>query len=688
MRRWHILGLASLAVIVLALPVWVVRKGGSASRQIGTEQASAEYVGKEACLPCHQKELDAWTGSDHDLAMDLALPETVLGDFNDHTFVSGGETTRFTRQNGRYMVRTEGPDGEPAEYEITHVFGFEPLQQYLVPFPGGRLQCLDITWDTELGRWFDLAAVPDPPPGDWLHWTRAGQNWNGMCAECHSTNLRKGYDPESDSYNTTFSEIDVSCETCHGPGSLHVAWANIQPMARPDVANYSLTVRTDRLDSRELVELCAPCHARRAEFGDYEHVQNSLMDSLSPSLLQEGLYHADGQILDEVYVYGSFLQSKMYAKGVRCSDCHDVHSLKLVKEGNDLCLQCHEAEAYDAKEHHFHKKIHEGKPSDGALCVKCHMPETAYMVVDERADHSIRVPRPDLSGAIGGPDACTGCHGDKPRKWSLDAYTKWYGLARKPHFGPILQAGRELDPAAIPDLARLSGDPLQPAIVRATALSLLAGFPGEAAGAAFARALADEEPLVRFTAVTQAPVIDGARFVDQVTPLLFDESRLVMMEAAVRLADVPESMLKPYQIEARSRALARYEEAMKYSLDFSHGGGNLGNLYMRQGKPEQAEAMYRKALKIDDLYIPAKGNLALLLNAQGRNEEAEKLLREILEAYPDRYEIAYNLGLLLGEMGRYEEAADYLEQAVQGMPDHAGVLRNLKAIRDYLDRLP
>ncbi len=659
MRRWHTLGLASLVVIVLALPVWVVRKGAPAAGQIMIADAPATYVGRQDCLPCHKQAADAWTGSDHDLAMDLALPETVLGDFNNSTFVSNGETTLFFRQDRKYMVRTEGPDGQATDFEVTHVFGFEPLQQYLVPFPGGRLQCLDIAWDTEEGRWFDLAAGPDPPPGDWLHWTRGGQNWNGMCAECHSTDLRKGSDPATDSYNTTFSEIDVSCEACHGPGSRHVDWADIPPMARPDIVNFGLTVRTDGLESRELVSLCAPCHARRAEIGNYEHVQNSLLDTLAPSLLQEGLYHADGQILDEVYVYGSFLQSKMYSKGVRCSDCHDVHSLKPIKDGNELCLQCHEAEAYDSKEHHFHKKIHEGKPSDGALCVKCHMPETTYMVVDERADHSIRVPRPDLAEA-----------------------------ARKPHFGPVLKAGRDLDPAAIPDLARLSGDPLQSVIVRATALSLLAGFPGEAGGEAFTRALADEEPLVRYTAVTQMPVTDGPSFVEQITPLLLDESRLVRMEAAMRLADAPASMLEPYQSEARNVALAEYEAAMLYSLDFPHAGGNLGNLYMRQGLPDRAEAMYRKSLAIDDLYFPAKANLALLLNSQERNNEAEILLREILEAYPERYEIAYNLGLLLAEMGRYQEAADYLEIARQGMPDHPGVLRNLNAIRDYLNRLP
>jgi hypothetical protein len=249
--------------------------------------------------------------------MDVATPETVLGDFDDVVFTSKGNTSRFFQRDGRFFVNTEGPDGEPAEFEITHTFGHEPLQQYLVPFPGGRLQCLSIAWDSDSGEWFDLYPDEVIPADDWLHWTRAAQNWNGMCAECHSTNLQKNFDAASNTYTTTWSEIDVSCEACHGPGSDHVAWAEIQPMARPVIDNYGLVLRTGDISSREQVELCAPCHSRRSELGDWDHTTTALLHSQLPSVLDEGLYHADGQILDEVYVWGSFTQSKMYANDVR-----------------------------------------------------------------------------------------------------------------------------------------------------------------------------------------------------------------------------------------------------------------------------------------------------------------------------------------------------------------------------------
>ncbi len=685
LARWKLVGAAATAVIVFSVPAWVIRRGRAESTGLMAD-AGATFVGREACRPCHEAAFESWLGSDHDLAMDVATAETVRGDFGNAAFTSKGVTSTFFKRDDRFFVNTQGPDGELADFEITHTFGHEPLQQYLVPFPGGRLQCLSIAWNSDRSEWFDLYQDQVIPPDDWLHWTRAAQTWNAMCAECHSTNLRKNFDAESKTYSTTWSEIDVSCEACHGPGSDHVQWAEIQPMARPEIDDYGLVVPTGGISSPEQVELCAPCHVRRTELGDWDHSTSALLDSHLPTLLDQGLYHADGQILDEVYVWGSFTQSKMYANDVRCTDCHDAHSMKLRFEGNDLCLQCHRADAYDTADHHFHKKIHEGQPSDGALCVKCHMPEQPYMVIDWRADHSLRVPRPDLSQSLDTPNACSqgGCHDDKALSWSVDAFTRWYGLAKKPHYGPTLLAGREGRAEARDELVRLAGNELYPAIVRATALSLLGRYPGEESTAAFAVALADPEPLMRHTAVNNIAASSPEELVELVAPLLFDPMRAVRMQAAVQLADAPDQLLKPYQREALADTLAEYRKAMEYSLDFAFAGHNLGNLAARLGDAAEAEKYYRTAVAIDDLFYPAKANLAVLLNARGENDEAEALLRSILEAYPGQHDVAYSLGLLLAEMGRYVEAEAFLSRAAAGMPDHPGADRNLRAIREYL----
>jgi tetratricopeptide (TPR) repeat protein len=687
LHRWEIAGLIAFSVIVLTIPLSLLRRSPTAS---ANAEALPDFVGSAACRDCHQIAFERWLGSDHDLAMAEATEETVRGDFDDAEFTHLGITSRFYRREAGFYVWTEGPGGEIAEFEVTHTFGHDPLQQYLARFPNGRLQALSIAWDTLRERWFHLYPDQDIPPDDWLHWTRNAQNWNGMCAECHSTNLRKGYDPTTESYTTTWSDIDVGCEACHGPGSRHVAWASIQPMARPEMADFGLVSSTRDIEPEQLVELCAPCHSRRAELGDYDHTALQLLDHMLPSLLREGLYHADGQILDEVYVYGSFVQSKMYARDVSCWDCHDSHSLELLREGNELCFQCHQPEVYDSSDHHFHKKIHQGKASDGALCVKCHMPEQPYMVIDWRADHSFRVPRPELSIEVGTPNACSqgGCHDDRPLRWSADAYRKWYGQARRPHFGTTFAAARAGDPGVADQLIRIVESTLQPPMVRATALELLQRYPSsEAAANATRAALSADDALIRHTAVSSIVVGDSSDRAELLAPLLSDPVKAVRLSALSQLAGASRETLKSYQQSAFDQALEEYLDAAAYSLDFAHSGLNLGNLHAKLGQRLEAERYYRLALKIDDLFYPAKLNLAVLLSGQGRNSEAAVLLREVLEAFPDNVDAAYSLGLLRVEMGDAEEGLRLLRRASELMPRDARVHYNLGLLLQQLGRV-
>jgi len=650
-------------------------------------------------MDCHKKEYDKWLNSHHDLAMDVANETTVLGDFENAGFEYFGVTSRFFRKDNRFFVQTHGPGGKMGEYEVQYTFGVYPLQQYLVPFPGGRLQCLPMAWDVKKKEWYHL--YPDEPidPGDWLYWTNAGQNWNGMCAECHSTNLKKNYDIKTDTYTTTWSEIDVGCEACHGPGSLHAKWAELPDMARPQVENYDLVVKTSKLRSRELVELCAPCHSRRAILGDYTHAEPDLLDSLLPSLLTPELYFPDGQILEEVYVYGSFTQSKMYDRDVRCSDCHDVHSLKLIKEGNALCLQCHRADTYDTKDHHFHKKKGEkGEPvksadgrvvfevGTGAECAQCHMPGRTYMGIDYRPDHSFRVPRPKLTINIGTPNACNRCHWDKTAQWSEEYITKWYGPGRKRHYGAVIEAGRERKQQVQKDLIRLSLDPLYPVIVRATALSLLNAFPGQATTRAYELALMDDEALIRRTAVESLNESDIRRKTELIAPLLYDSVKAVRIQVASTLAGEPSKHLDAGQKKVFRSVLKEFVASMEYSGDFAFGRYNLGNLYAAQGRADDAIQNYWAAVKIDGLFYPAKVNLAMLYNQLGEKNKAEDQLREVVSAHPGLYEIAYSLGLLLAEKKKWEEAVLYMEKAAKGMPERARIHYNLGMLLDYLQK--
>jgi len=698
-KAWELTGLIAAVVIILSLPIYyftVVKNMGEAVMS----SVPATFIGSAKCRDCHKKEYDSWQGSHHDLAMDVANEATVLGDFDDAEFTLHGVVSRFYKKDGSYFVYTNGPAGEMGEFEITHTFGWYPLQQYLVPFPGGRLQCLPIAWDAKQKKWYRVPPEGPVDPDDWLYWTNAAQNWNGMCAECHSTNLKKNYDPVSDTYSTTWSDIDVGCEACHGPSSNHVNWAEMPEMARPPSENFELAQKTSGTSARDMVELCAPCHSRRAALGDYVHAEDDLLDSLLPSLLTGELYFADGQILEEVYVYGSFTQSKMYRHGVRCSDCHDVHSIKLVKEGNNLCLQCHRAARYDTGQHHFHKQKDEpGEPirsaegevlfevGTGALCVQCHMPGRNYMGIDYRPDHSLRIPDPGLNAVIDSPDACLRCHIDKNSQWSDETITRWYGPGRLPHYGTILEKGRRMDPEAGDELIRLAADSLYPVIVRATALSLLAAYPGEHIIQAMEIALMDEEALIRRTAVTSIQAADSEKLAKLIGPMLYDPVKAVRIEAASRLAGDIAKHLNADQQKVFQVVLQEFESAMKYSADFSFGRYNLANLYADLDRPEDAINNFEAAIKIDNQFYPAKVNLAMLYNLRDQNEKAEKLLREVVTEQPELYEVAYSLGLLLVEMQEYSEAVAYLEKASKGMPDQARIHYNLGLLYQQLKRI-
>jgi Tfp pilus assembly protein PilF len=698
MTNWKIIGVVATLVIICIIPFYAFREKSAwvtALDRIAAPQAL--FVGSQKCADCHKQAFDRWKGSHHDKAMDVATEESVLGDFGDALFEHFDTVSRFYRKDGRFFVHTPGPDGKPGEYEVTHTFGYYPLQQYLVPFPGGRLQCLPIAWDARLERWYHL--YPDEPlePDDWIYWTNAGQNWNGMCAECHSTNLKKNYDVESDTYRTTWSEINVGCEACHGPGSLHVKWAELPEMGRPETENYDLVVKTSQMTSRQQVELCAPCHARRTSLGDNIHTNVDFMDYAVPRLLDPAIYYPDGQILDEVYVYGSFIQSKMYDREIRCSDCHDVHSIKRIEEGNAICLQCHRADDYDTKAHHFHKKgTEKGEPirsktgevlfevGSGAKCEACHMPGRDYMGIDYRPDHSFRVPRPDLTLETGAPNACKRCHHDKTEQWSLEHMAKWYGSKTKPHYGSILNAGRGGLPEAKGKLMQLADDRLFPAIVRATALAQLGGYPGTDVVDALGSALSDEEPLMRHTAVQRLEMLPPDQRIKFLVPMLYDPVKAVRIEAAAGLTAIPPGQLNTGEQTRFEAVLQEYKQAMGYTADFAASRHNLGNLYANLGQPDLAENHYLAAIGIDSQFYPAKVNLAMLYNGQGKKTEAEDLLRQVVGDHPDMHEIQYSLALLLSERGKYAEASLYLATAARGLPDRARVHYNLGMLMDYL----
>ncbi|MBM5812662.1 MAG: tetratricopeptide repeat protein [Gammaproteobacteria bacterium] len=563
----------------------------------GGPPEAARFAGSEACAACHAEQAAAWRESQHHHAMQPATPASVLGDFSDATFDYAGITTTFTRRGDRYFVRTDGPDGQLADVELRYTLGVAPLQQYLVELPGGRLQALGHAWDSrprEAGgqRWFHLYPGQALRAGNPLHWTGIDQNWNSMCADCHTTGLRKNYDAARRSYSTSWAELGVGCEACHGPGSRHIE----QP-GQPGTG-----ITADRG-----IDICGRCHARREQLTDAVTAADPLHAGFRVALLEPGLYYADGQMRDEVFNYGSFVQSRKHAVGITCNDCHDPHRAALRIAGDAACFQCHAPPTYATPQHHFH-----APDSAGSRCSACHLPATTYMQIDPRHDHAFRVPRPLQAAAVGAPDACTHCHRDRDAAWAAREIRARHPDhdPEPPHFSQAFVRYDRGDPEAAGELDAIAADPLQPAIVRTSA-----------------RARLDTDRPGWERTATLAPA----------TPL------------------TPEA----------------WRRAQEFNADRPEAQVNLGLWHLAHGDPAAARSALETALQLDRTFLPAWINLADLYRSQDDEAAAERTLRAALPHAGDSGIVAYALGLALVRQRRRVEAIGWLGEAARREPGNA-----------------
>lgn len=623
--------------------------------------AGAEYVGAAACGACHTAAHAVWATSHHALAMQEATDATVLGDFGGTTFEAGGVITHFMRDGTQFVVETDAAAARRT-YPVAFTFGVAPLQQYLLETAPGRLQALGIAWDARPDgqRWFHLYPDAAGHHADVLHWTQASQNWNSNCADCHSTGVRKGYDATKGTFTTTYVELNVGCEACHGPGSRHVA---------APAAPYGAAAAN--------IDTCAPCHSRRAQIGAGFQPGRPWLDYYLPAAVAPPLYHVDGQILEEVYVHGSFLQSRMHQAGVTCMDCHDAHSARLVQEGNALCAQCHSpappprfptlaarAKPYDHPDHHFHAAID---------CVDCHMPSRIYMEVDERRDHSFRVPRPDLSVAYGTPNACNGCHQDQDAAWA-DATIRGHAPSHPARSGAdvlALAASGHFD--AETRLSAAAQDETLPAIVRRSALLALGRYEFTRSQDAIAAGLGDAAPLVRLGAIEGLARLPEAPRFGAVKRLLQDPLKALRIAAAPEAAAYLAQAITPDERALIDAALTEYRQTLAFNAERPAAHTNRANLLTALNDPAGARAAFDQALALEPNWIPALVNLADLHRAAGRDVEGGALLARAAALRPANADAAYARGLWFIRQGQPARGLEQLKRAHELAPQH---LRN------------
>jgi predicted CXXCH cytochrome family protein len=637
----------------------------------------AELVGTETCASCHETEHQDWLGSHHELAMQKATSRTVLGNFENAKAKYYTETVRFVRDGDAFAVEALGSDGKRARFPVLYAFGVEPLQQYLVEVEPGRLQAFPFAWDTRLKeqggqRWFHLQPDEYIEPGDPLHWTGPSYNWHYACADCHSTAVKKNYDRASKRYATEYFEVNVGCEACHGAGSHHVALVEAKAKDLPADGGFDRRLprpekrRWSFVDGRRIAVLaasepsdepltCAPCHSRRADLGGDE---SDYHDRYRLAMLDEMLYFDDGQIKDEVYDYGSFLQSKMYAAGVVCSDCHEGHSTKLRAVGNALCARCHRADVFDGKQHHFHEP-----GTAGSLCTDCHMPQRTYMLIDDRADHRFGLPRPAISEQIGAPNACTACHGDESPSWAEAEIAKRFETRAPDVFSRALHRGRNQQSGGEAGLVEILAAGAAPDIVRATVLFELRNLGSPALPALTMRAAHDPSPMVRRAVALAARELPPEQRIEVVRGMLDDPVRTVRIEAVASLLGIDARDWSASDLASLKAATVEYVEARSFNADRGEGLADLANVAMIAGDFKRAEENLREALDIDPTFTAAYVNLADLYRSQQRDEEAEEILRHGLRAAADPATVEFALGLTLVRLGRHSEALAHLDRA-------------------------
>jgi predicted CXXCH cytochrome family protein len=412
------------------------------------------------------------------------------------------------------------------------------------------------------------------------------------------------------------------------------------------------------------IEVCAQCHSRRAQLSDNYQPGDAWLDAYRPALLQQDLYHADGQVQDEVYVYGSFLQSAMAAAGVTCSDCHDPHDAGLRAEANAVCAQCHLASTFDQPSHHRHEAA-----SEAAQCTSCHMRSENFMVVDARRDHSFRVPRPDLSAGIGSPNACNDCHSDQSTEWAAERVAEWYpdGRQNEGHFGLALYAGRTWAADTRSQLTQLIEDPDEPAIARATALALLAERTTDLDPALIERNL-DREPLLVLAGIDATASLPPALRVDLVQRFLTDERRAIRI-AAARVLLPARTALSPARQFDLDAAIGDYADAQTFNSDRPEGLLNLAGVAIDQGRFVDAETILREAIARHPSYAALYINLADLYRLMDRPVDSEQILRNALAVIPDDADLSFSLALAVVRAGRPAEALVLFNQAAQAAPD-------------------
>lgn len=633
----------------------------------GPQQAQpvSAWVDEEQCNSCHEQNVQQWQRSNHAMAMAEATPEHVRGQFN---------TEQFYQKDQRYWLTSPADDGHREHFQVAYTFGWQPLQQYLVATERGRWQAFGQAWDTEQQQWFALYPEQASNTNHPLHWQQPLHMANTQCISCHVTHYQANYDPNTDRFNSTWQALGVGCQSCHGPAAEHLNWANKasdEPMPTQPLKGFKVSLS----QAEAQLNSCAQCHSRRIELTDFSP-ETDIHDQFILSPLSADLYEVDGKILEEVFEYGSFIQSNMHQAGVACSDCHNAHSGALRAPGNAVCSQCHNPQGqaarpglntqrlqgkdYTSSEHHFHPP-----ESVGAQCTSCHMPGRTYMGNDYRHDHSFSSPNPAQAVQLNHSDACLGCHQEQPSAAIIAQFQQWYptAQARDRGYAKTLFMARHGEDGAVQALLDQLELEQQPPIRLAALLTELANYPSSAAQQLVLRYASHPHALLRRAAIETATALMPLAWLQGQFPhWLQDQTTAVRVTAAEQLIGL--------QLPVEPALLMEYERLQQRHLATAQGHFNLASVYQLTGREGQVGPSLQLALQRNSHYIPAMIAWADLLEDDSPTM-AKQFLHEQLQRQPNSAALNYAMALNQVRQGHLPLAIQYLQQAYTLEPENS-----------------
>ncbi|MGY0626799.1 MAG: multiheme c-type cytochrome [Paraglaciecola chathamensis] len=714
-------------------------------------KGESDYIGAQACQSCHQSEYDQWQQSDHFKAMQTANKESVLGDFSDIEVNFHDIATRFFVEDGQYKITTTNKQNKLETFDVPYTFGFYPLQQYLVDVGEGKLQAFNIAWDSrskEEGgqRWFHLQPIEKITPEHPFFWQRHFQNWNSRCADCHTTDLKRNFEPKSNTFATQFSEVNVACESCHGPAGQHIKLAKKGELSAQDsgfrqtlpaLKNFSFSpnnpiAHADGKPNNSEINVCARCHSLRTPLtqpfanteqayrdthdktaanpnknyqdthGKSNHKNNyqdthdktaansknnyqdthgksnhnphakqpqqRFVDDYRLEWIRAPFYHANGSINEEVFVAGSFMQSKMQHAGVTCSNCHNAHTGKVKIQGNGLCLQCHQAETFNSPEHHHHTP-----QTDGAMCVNCHMPEKTYMGVDDRRDHSFLIPDLSFNGDSSEPQTCLACHDKEDDHWRQKSQKVWGSNTNSNVWQATRQQVQDGAPEGLEQAIAFIQNPANSRLRQASLLADLSQYRSQQGVDIALENLESDSALLRRAAVESLEILSPQARWQVLSQKLNEPSKSVRFEMARLLTDSLGQLSRSDKAKLLP-LLNEYRAMLEINADSPITQLAIGNLNTQLGDLAGAEQAYLTAYKIEPSYIPVLIQISEFYRQQGQDEKGAGYLSKALKVEPNNAQANHALGLFKIRQKQYGQALSNLKIAAhsdEAMPSFA-----------------